>query len=138
MSTDETYTIQSADLSIKAEGPWGTPEKMVELFTSYDWNGELALQAKLEREEAGEVCPPGLILLRESGVFIHFCPNPNGTVTIYCMQKLPRKLFGVFKIKLNTEVTKERASHALAQRAIVKFMANDEDWLQANIKENAQ
>ena len=136
MSEEKTYTIQSADLSIKAEGPWGTPEQMVELFTSYDWNSELSLQAKLEDEEAGEVCPPGLILLRECGVFIHFCPNQNGTVEIYCMQKLPRKIFGIFKVKWNAEVAKERASHAFAQRAIVKFMTNDEAWLQANIKED--
>jgi len=135
VSSEETYTIQSADLSIKAEGPWGTPQKMVELFTSYDWNSELSLQAKLEGEEAGDVCPPGLILLREAGVFIHLCPNRNGTVTIYCMQKLPRKVFGIFKVKWNTEVTKEGASHALALRAISKFMANDESWLQTNISE---
>jgi len=134
VSSEETYTIQSADLSIKAEGPWGASEQMVELFTSYDWGSELSLQAKLEREEAGEVCPPGLILLRESGVFLHLCPNQNGTVTIYCMQKLPRKIFGIFKITWNTEVAKKHASQALAHRAIVKFMANDEAWLQANIK----
>ena len=136
MSLDETYTIQSADLSVKAEGPWGSPNQMVELFTSYDWKSELSLQAKLEREEAGESCPPGLILLRSAGVYIHLCPNQNGTVTIYCTQHLPRKFLGIFNIKLEKLVTKEGASHALALRAINKFMVNDENWLQTNIKED--
>jgi len=135
MSLDETYSIQSADLSIKAEGAWESPKQMIELFTSYDWNGELALQAELEKN-AAERCPPGLILVREIGVFFHLCPNPNGTVTIHCTQKLPRKIFGVFKLTLDKLVTKESASHTLALRAIPKFMANDENWLQANIKES--
>ena len=135
MSLDKTYSIQSSDLSIKAEGPWTSPQQMVELFTSYDWNSELSLQARLEEKEA-EVCPPGLILVREAFVFLHLCPNLDGTITIFCTQKLPRKLFGIFKFTWDKLVTKESASHALALRSIPKFMANDENWLQANIKES--
>ena len=136
VSLKKTYTIQGADLTIKVEESWESPEKMVRIFTSYDWSSELSLQAKLEDENAAEVCPPGLILLREMGVYLHLCPNLKGTVTIYCTQKVPGKIFGIFKTKWDKLVTKEDASHDLAQRAIVKFMANDENWLQANIKED--
>jgi hypothetical protein len=136
VSLEKTYSIQSSDLSIKAEGPWKTAQQMTELFASYDWNSELALQSRLEEQEAGEICPPGLILVRQAGVFLHLCPNLDRTITIFCTQNLPRKLLGIFKITWNKLVTKENASHALALHSIPKFMADDETWLQTNINES--
>jgi hypothetical protein len=135
VSLEKTYSIQSSDLSIKDEGPWKSAQQMVELFTSYDWDSELALKSRLEEQEAGEVCPPGLILVRQAGVFLHLCPNVDGTITIFCTQNLPRKLLGIFKTTWNKLVTKENASHALALHSIPKFMADDEIWLQTNIRE---
>jgi len=132
---NRTYSIQGADFEVREESEWKTPHQMVALFSSYDWKQELELQNNLE---AGgkDNCPPGLILVREIGIYLQLCPNGDGTVYTHCIQIKPSKLLGLFKTMSPTDVNVPHLDHDLALRAIPKFMANDEDWLQANINEN--
>ena len=134
MSLDRTYSIQSADLSV-VEGAWKTPQGMISLYDSYDWNQELELEKTLEKQ-GKECCPSGLILVRTIGVFFHLCPLQDGRVNLYCVLPRPRKILGVFNITINETLAMEKVSQSFARHALTKFMADDKDWLQKNIKED--
>ena len=129
------YSIQGADLSIRKESRAQTANKLVNIFESYDWASEHALESQLELDNQ-EFCPAGLIILREPYVFLHLCPRPSGTVLTHCVHTALKKVLGIFKFEKSTNLAAENLSRNIAIQAITKFFNADNDWLLTNIKED--
>lgn len=124
------YWIQGSDYSNRAEGDIKTARQMIELLETHDWAAE-----QLHLDAAGEdACPAGLGIVKEAGVILHLCPNPDGTIMTHCTVTETHKLFGLFNTTKDITLTVEKLDRNIAIAAIPKFLAADENWLKANIK----
>ena len=128
-----TYTIQGADLGIREEGPLENARQAYRLFQEFDWQKELALQSELEA--AGKFgCPPGLLINPQPFEFLHFCPNLEGTMAVYCTANIPHKYLGLFKGTKSTLLESEGVNQNRVLLIITNFLDGNTDWLIANIK----
>jgi len=130
-----TYSIQGADFSTRQEGDVKSAAHLIGIFETYDWATEHALQTRLE-STGEENCPSGLSIVREPFVFMHICPNEDGTVEMHCIHVTPTKLLGLFKSNKTTDLQVSSLPNSVSLQAITKFLAADNDWLLANIKED--
>jgi len=130
-----TYSIQGADFSTRQEGDVKSAAQLIGIYEATDWSMEQDLQTRLET--AGEEnCPAGLSIVREPYVFMHLCPNKDDTVMVHAIHCAPSKFLGVFKSQKTTDLQVSSLSKSIAIQAISKFLAADNHWLQANIKED--
>lgn len=128
-----TYSIQGADFEIREEAPLNNARQAYRIFQEFDWQKELELQGKLEA--AGrENCPPGLQINPRVFEHLHFCPNLDGSMTVYCTAEVPSKILGLF----NTTKSKLLESHDVKQEHVLPIVTNFLDgnmaWLIDNIK----
>ena len=114
-----TYTIQGSDMGIRVEAPLDNAMQAYRIFQEFDWQKELALQSKLEA--AGEFgCPPGLLINPRPFEHLHFCPNMDGSVTVYCAVDVPTKFLGLF----NTTKSMQLESQGINQTRILPIITN--------------
>jgi len=128
-----TYTIQGADMGIREEAPLDNARQAYRIFQEFDWQKELALQSKLEA--AGEFgCPPGLLINPREFEYLHFCPNLDCSVTVYCTADVPAKFLGLFNITKSTLLESQSVSQSRVLPIITNFLDGNTEWLIANIK----
>ena len=127
-----TYSIQGADLDIREEAPLENARQAYRVFQEFDWQEELALQSKLETE-GKENCPPGLLINPRVFEYLHFCPNLNGSVTVYCTADVPTKFLGLFNITKSTLLESQGVNQTRIMPIITNFLDGNTEWLIANI-----
>jgi len=128
-----TYSIQGADLDIREEATLNNARQASRIFQEYDWQKELKLQSKLEA--AGEEsCPPGLLINPRVFEFLHFCPNLDGSMKVYCTAEIPTKFLGLFKTTKSTLLESQGVSQSRVLPIITNFLDGNTAWLIANIK----
>ena len=131
---DGTYYIQGSDLSNREEGEYKSASQLQDLFETYDWASERALQAQLE-ESGEENCPAQLGVVKEIDVFLTLIQNADGTISIYAQYDEPYKLLGVLPWSRSRTVESLASSKNLAMESISRFLRSDNAWLAQNIKD---
>lgn len=128
-----TYTIQGADLDIREEAPLDSARQGYRILQEFDWQKELTLQSKLEA--AGEEnCPPGLLINLRVFEHLHFCPNLDGSMTVYCTAEIPAKFLGLFNTTKSTLLESQGVTQTRVLPIITNFLNGNTEWLIANIK----
>lgn len=128
-----TYTIQGADLGIREEGPLENARQAYRIFQDFDWQKELALQSELEA--AGKFgCPPGLLINPEPFEYLHFCPNLDDTMSVYCTAQVPAKFLWLFKSTKSKLLEVDGVNQNRVLPIITNFLDANTEWLIANIK----
>ncbi|MEP3889639.1 MAG: hypothetical protein ABJN69_04180 [Hellea sp.] len=127
-----TYTIQGADLGIREEGPLENARQAHRLFQSFDWQKELELQSQLEAEDKFG-CPPGLLINPGDFEYLHFCPNLEGTMAVYCTADVPYKFLGLFNTTKSTLLESEGVNKNRVLPIITNFLEGNNEWLIAHL-----
>lgn len=66
---------------------------------SFDWQSELT-----KRDQSkGEICDPGLGLVREDKTILHICPQNKESCRIFYMYSSPKKLLGFIPLPSQKE-----------------------------------
>jgi len=130
-----TYWIQNSDLSIAEEGEVSSPEHARSLYDNHDWPTQLKILADLLLQADKDDCPPGIGFVREMNVFLHLCPNGDGTVLSSCCLWGNVKILGLFKSKRIVLHEASAMPDVVAHTAIRKFFAGEDDWLVNCFKE---
>ena len=128
-----TYSIQGADLDIREEAALNNARQAYRVFQEFDWQKELKLQSKLEAE-GEENCPPGLLINPRPYEFLHFCPNLDGSMAVYCTVNVPVKFLGLFNTKKSTLLESQGMNQTGVLPIITNFLDGNTGCLIANIK----